>query len=156
MANKILQLGNGVFIWPRRGERIFLGDLPPNTGPGGGGNMPIYLTSVDVVDFDVTGKVICLNDKRILYEFGKGFGSISLRGEILIGIKGDDIQGRLSPLISYFNDKRVSANKTPLNISTRRGGKFKFYLTQFQIGDWNPEFGICNFSISGDLVNMTV
>tara|TARA_B100000035_G_C20975166_1_gene542838 strand:+ start:786 stop:1256 length:471 start_codon:yes stop_codon:yes gene_type:complete len=156
MADRILQMENGVFVFKRQGKRLYSGDLPPDLKPGK--KVHMFITSVDVTDFDVTGKIICLNDKRILYEFGKGFGTIQIRGEILVGHKS--FQGKngakITSLIEWFNQKRVSKNPKPLTINGGRfGGKYKFYLTAFSAGQWNPELGICNFSMTGDLVDMS-
>jgi hypothetical protein len=151
----ILQMANGVFVFPRKGKRLYSGDLPEDLAPGGKTHM--FITSVDVTDFDVTGKIICLNDKRILYEFGKGFGTIQIRGEILAGHPGMQQQtGKISGIIDFFNEKRVSKNPQPLTIKAQRfGGTYKFYLTSFSSGQWNPELGICNFTMTGDLVDMS-
>jgi len=160
--SKILQFENGVAIYKRGGKRIFSGSGLPNVlTPGSGGSLPIYLTSVDVSDFDVTGKVICLNDKRVLYEFGKGFGTIQISGEILMGTPAESkhIHGKLKPIISFFNEKRVSSagGKTPLTINAGKlGGKFKFYLTTFQFGQIRADIGLINFTMSGDMISMTV
>lgn len=154
---KILQHFNGVYIFPRKGKRLYSGDgLPAELKSGGA--LPMYVTSIDIQDFDVTGKVICLNDKRILYEFGKGFGTITVKGEVLLGRKdlASKKTGNLGKLIDFFNQKRVSASPKPLSISSGRfGGTYKFYLTSFSAGGWNAEFGVCNFTMSGDLVDMT-
>ena len=154
---KILQHFNGVYIFPRKGTRLYSGDGVP-ADLKSGGNLPMYITSVDVQDYDVTGKVICLNDKRILYEFGKGFGKIELRGEVLLGRTdlASKKGGKLGNLIDHFNQNRVSKSQKLLTISSGRlGGTYKFYLTSFSAGQWNPEIGLCNFSMSGDLVDMT-
>ena len=156
---KILQFENGIYIYPRKGRRLFQGSgVPEGMKPGQGkAKIPMYITSVDVVDFDITGKTICLNDKRILYEFGKGFGQITIRGEVLLGHKSAGEKGaKLSKLVSWFNSNRVSKNSKPLTLSSGSfGGTFKYYLTTFNCGNWNPELGICNFTITGDLVSMT-
>jgi len=150
----ILQFGSGVFVWPRKGKRLYSGDLPAELTSGKEAKM--FITSVDVSDHDITGKVVCLNDKRILYEFGKGFGTIEIKGEILAGIADMKNQnGKISKIIDFFNDKRVSQNPKPLTINGGRfGGKYTFYLTHFSAGSWVPELGICNFSMGGDLVKI--
>mgnify|MGYP001461555970 CR=1 FL=1 len=159
--SKILQFENGVHIYKRYGKRVFSGTgLPPALQPGAG-KIPVYLTSIDVSDYDITGKVVCLNDKRVLYEFGKGFGQIAISGEILIGTPAESTHthGKLKPIIKFFNSKRVSApgGKAPLTISAGKlGGKFKFYLTTFSFGQIRPEIGLINFQLSGDLIDMTL
>ena len=128
----------------------------------------MFITSIQVTDFDVTGKVICLNDKRILYEFGKGFGTITVQGEILIGntavepglgmINGKQT-GSFQEIINFFNEKRVSENPNPLTINAgsgvaQVGGTFKFYLSSFALGPIAPETGVVQFQLTGDLIEM--
>ena len=163
---QILGFEGGVFAWPRKGARLFSGSLPDELAPGG--SYPMYITSIQVTDFDVTGKVICLNDKRILYEFGKGFGTIAIQGEVLIGNMGVETSlgkvrgqhnGSYEALINWFNEKRVSNDPTPLTVSAGSatadtGGTFKFYLSSFQLGPIAAETGVTQFQLVGDLIEM--
>ena len=154
--SKIMQHDQGVVTFTRRGERLYSGDLPAELQPGAFKNNPMYITDVTVSDFDITGKVVCLNDKRVLYEFGKGFGSVTVSGEILLGLKDfGKKKGKVKPIIQWFNEKRVSKQTKPLTISAGQdfGGVIKFYLTAFTCGQWEARTGTCRFQLSGDLVS---
>jgi hypothetical protein len=157
--SKVLQNTGSVFVWDRLGDRLVIDGLPPELLPAG--NVPAFVTSLSINDFDVTGKVICLNDKRVLYEFGKGFGTLKVDGELLIGPIGSGktqtaTEAKMGSIITWFNDNRVSAkaDKQPLTLVTTDHGSFTFYASAFSINSINAEIGLVSFSIIGDLVSM--
>jgi hypothetical protein len=161
--SKILQSQGTVWVWPRLGKRLFISGLPDDLLIGG--DSAAYATSIQVMDFDVTGKVICLNDKRVLYEFGKGFGTIKVDGELFIGPAKSGTTGRgaitandasLGRIIDWFNENRVSARTEPLTIQTSgEHGEFVFFASSFSVNGIQPEIGLVSFSITGDLVTMS-
>ena len=154
-------LGNdsGVVSFPREGSRLF-------SGSGLSGDMkklkvPTFVTSIQVSDFDVTGKIVCLNDKRVIYEFGRGFGTITIQADVLIGnTKAAPQSGNFGEVIDHFNAKRISENPSHLVVTAKSGSSkssatFRFYLSQFNLGPFNAETGIASVQLVGDLIEMT-
>jgi len=158
MSKVILQNQGSVVAWKRMGQRILSGDgLPEDLGPGG--SVGAFVTSIQVNDFDVTGKVICLNNRRILYEFGKGFGSIRIQGNLFIGppYKGGSenlTQASLASIIDWFNQNRVSEKKESVTVTAGDHGTYTFVVNQFSIDGIETEFDLVSFSMTGDLVEM--
>ena len=156
---QILGFENGVVSFPRKGNRLFSGSgLAKDMTKS---NIPTFVTSIQVNDFDVTGKIICLNDKRVIYEFGRGFGTITIQAEVLLGNTAvSPMTGNIGSVIDHFNEKRISENPKPLRVSAGSGtsastADFKFYLTQFNIGPINAETGVVGIQLMGDLIEMT-
>lgn len=78
---------------------------------------PVLITGVSYNENDVVLPVVALDDKRILYSFGKNFGQFSLHGTIyLFGCETDTMM--IERLMSTFESKRVSKAKKPINFST--------------------------------------
>ena len=160
----ILQNQGSVVAWKRLGKRILDGDgLPDELKPGG--SVGAFVTNIQVNDFDVTGKVICLNNRRILYEFGKGFGTIKIDGNLFLGPPAPSggawtgtvklEQAKLATIIDWFNEKRVSQYKDSVKLTTTDHGTYKFIVNQFSITGIETEFDLMHFSISGDLVELS-
>lgn len=159
MSLQILGLDSGVVSYPRNGSRLF-------SGSGLSGDMkkksvPTFVTSIQVTDFDVTGKVVCLNDKRVIYEFGRGFGTITVQADVLIGNTAiSNKSGNFGEVIDHFNSKRISENPEPVTVVARSGtsnstAKFRFYLSQFNLGPINAETGVVSVQLVGDLIEMS-
>lgn len=150
---EILQFDGGVFIFPRKGEQLFGGEFDALVGKN---DEPIYITDLMLHDTDITGKLPCLNDTRILYSFGKGFGGFAVSGEVLIGnTEVNSPSGDLKTITDFFEEHRVANSKKPLTIpisgKTRTNMTVSFYLEKYQVGPSVAETGVVQFNLSGTL-----
>lgn len=131
-------------------------ELDPNpfkTQKGGGPDTLAYgiiFTGFSVNEEEVTSKVACLNDQRVMYTFGKGFGDITVVGEILCGAT-DGVGGGESEIVKYYEDNRVSKLKKQITLSGPSGFKAEFFLVGLSILQYNTQLEIINFRLQGVL-----
>jgi hypothetical protein len=144
-------------IIPCRG---FNYNYSPDGGGGGGffkvedldsgaSKDPILIMSVTVKDDDVVLPVITLENTRVLYTFGAGFGEVSVNGIILLG-KAGAAGGAYSTIVNFFNSKRVSKSKAPVNV-TGPGASWRIFLLGLTIQDADPQFNTQGFSFVGNI-----
>lgn len=112
----------------------------------GKGEPPVMITGISYGENDVILPVVALDDKRILYTFGKNFGQFSLHGTIyLCGCQQDTM--KIQKLMSTFESERVSKAKKPINFST---GDYsaKVYPQEITLQNGNPNRQSIDFSIT--------
>lgn len=145
------------FAFQQRGSKIV--NLPGFPG-NGAGPYPIFATNVQAMDEDIIGRVVCLNDKRILFDFGKGFGDFTMQGEVLMGNnEGGEISGNVGEVAAFWNSRRVSQYKQAITLTlagsqTATNLNFMFFLHRAQIGPIQAEINVCMFQLVGTLVRM--
>ena len=100
---------------------------------------------------EIVSKNACLNDQRVMYTFGKGFGNIVITGEMLLGIpenQGDKEQ----ELSTYYESWRVHSKKDePLTLSGPNGFSKEFYLVGMTVTNYNVAMEILGFRLTGIL-----
>ena len=101
---------------------------------------------------EIVAKNSCLNDQRVMYTFGKGFGDIVINGEILMGAPISNSKAE-ADLLKFYEDNRVSKKKKDhLTLSVASESKvIPFYLVGVSIVGYNVELEILNFRIIGVL-----
>lgn len=110
----------------------------------------IIFTGFSVNEEEVTSKVACLNDQRVMYTFGKGFGDITVVGEILCGAV-DGAGGGEAEIVKYYEDNRVAQLKKQVTLSGPSGFKAEFFLVGLSILQYNTQLEIINFRLQGVL-----
>jgi hypothetical protein len=110
----------------------------------------IIFTGFTLNEQEVTAKVSCLNDQRVMYTFGKGFGDISVSGEVLCGAPEDQGGGEQA-LVEYYETNRVGVLKSPITLSGPKGFTAEFFLTGLTISQYNTQLEILNFRFNGVL-----
>ena len=117
------------------------------------GAYPLLITAISWGKRDLLLPVSCLNGVKIIYSFGPGFGEVVVRGNILLGpLAGGAGTQNLQGLIDWFEGKRVSKSRKPVQLSILRQGAVRAYLNTLQIAEPNPEFQTQMFAIGGVLV----
>lgn len=116
-----------------------------------GDGSAILVTGIDMRDSDVVAPVLTTEDLRILYVFGKSFGSVVVHGEILLG-SADSTPGKLSKIQSWFQQKRVAVSKKPVQLSIASKA-YNVYVKDLILGAADNEFNIQSFGIEGIIAN---
>lgn len=105
---------------------------------------PILIMGVSVKDDDVVLPVITLENTRVLYTFGAGFGEVAVNGVILLGQSGQAGQG-LSTIVEFFNKKRVSKSKSAVAV-TGPSTSWNVFMLGLTVQDVDPQFNTQGFS----------
>lgn len=117
------------------------------------GQYPLLITGISFDKQDLLLPVACLNNVKVLYSFGEGFGQVVIRGQILLGPQaGGGSTSHVQGLIDWFQSKRVSKSRTPVKLSVLRSGAVRAYLNSLQIAEADSQFHIQQFAMGGVLV----
>lgn len=112
----------------------------------------VILTGYQLREQEILGKTACLNDYRVMYSFGKGFGDITINGEALLGApeQSDSFEAKLK---TFYETNRVSQKPDgALKFSTGEAGEtFEFFLVGMSVNGYQPEVEILPFSFTGVL-----
>ena len=126
-------------------------------GGGAGGNLfqtnskwAILFTGYTITEQEILSKSACLEDKRVMYSFGKGFGDISITGEALLGNSKSKANFE-STLKEFYESNRLSQNPVPLKLSVIGTNVFEFYLVGVNVAGYNSNYEILPFSLVGVL-----
>ena len=114
-------------------------------------NGQILFTGYSLVEKEIVAKNACLNDQRVMYTFGKGFGDIIVTGEMLLGIPEgkSKIENELQ---EYYEAQRVHTKKEePLTLTGPSGFTKEFYLVGLSIMQYNVALEILGFRLTGVL-----
>tara|TARA_Y100001972_G_C7648619_1_gene326046 strand:+ start:1339 stop:1803 length:465 start_codon:yes stop_codon:yes gene_type:complete len=142
-----------VYVIEGKGAKKYELDPNPFKTEGGKGDTLEYgiiFTGFQLNEQEVTAKVACLNDQRVMYTFGKGFGDIAVVGEILCGA-ADGTGGGEKEIVDYYEENRVATKKEALTLSGPAGFTVEFYLTGLSILQYNTQLEIINFKLIGVL-----
>lgn len=105
-------------------------------------------TGYNLQEQEIVAQAACLNDLRVMYTFGKGFGNISVNGEMLLGAPEAN-SAIESSLYDYYNTNRVSKLKGPISISLGAGGSINFFLIGLNINQYNVDYELLPFTLQG-------
>ena len=110
----------------------------------------IILDNIMFKDSDLYLPVDALNDKHVLYSFGKTFGQFVIGGTAFIPRCGKSYSKAqiLKQLQSAFTSKRMSKSKKPVTISIL-DLSFKGYITDFEVNNPDGITQSIHFSVSG-------
>ncbi len=110
----------------------------------------VLINDVIVNRGDMYSAVSCLNNEKLMYNFGKAFGDITISGTILMGANTIGLDERL--LHVYFEQFRMSSFKKPLKVLAGIT-LYQFYLTGMGIGGTNPEYHTRDFTFTGVVID---
>jgi len=113
----------------------------------------ILFTGYSLNETEIVAKNACLNDQRVMYTFGKGFGDITVNGEILIGAPSTEGSDSESKLLEFYEENRVSnKKKETLKLSVANESEIiPFYLVGMSIMQYNVALEILGFRLIGVL-----
>lgn len=127
-----------------------LGEVLTSTGVQSGG--VLLLNDVAIADQDLLAEVPAVDGYRIIFRFGKGFGSVTIRGTIYLG-PVDCSSMSMSLLVQKLDDAfekaRISNKDTPEMVSIAGGQAYPFYPIKLEKGNANPIFNAITFTITG-------
>ena len=106
---------------------------------------PVLILGATVKEQDVISPKSTLDDYRIVFLFGKTFGSIHISGAVLLGLTGKGLAG----VQDYFEYFRVANFKQPIQVSTPGGKAYNFLLVSMETGMVDPQFGNLPFTFTG-------
>lgn len=112
----------------------------------------VLFTGYTLTESEIVAKNACLNDQRVMYTFGKGFGDLSVSGEILMGAPSSKSTAE-ADLLSFYEDNRVSSKKKEtLTLSVASKSELiPFYLVGVSILQYNVPLEILSFRLIGVL-----
>lgn len=109
--------------------------------------VPAFITDVDVADKDITLPVVALDDKRVLYSFGKNFGEAHVMGIIFI-FGCNRVTDALAGMQNAFNAYRVSSALSPINLSIIGSGGYRVYPVQLKFSNAESKRQFIMFTVS--------
>ena len=110
----------------------------------------IIISGYSLKETEITAKTACINDKRVMYSFGKGFGDMTVNCEALLGAKASACKFENWIEKEYERARLNSAGGTPAQLSAA-GVAISFHITGLQIGGYIPELEILPFAWIGVL-----
>ena len=114
----------------------------------------VIFTGYTMKENEIVAKAACLNDNRVLYTFGKGFGDITISGEALMGPAyiHSNFEGVLQ---TYYelNRASVGGGGAHVSLSSTQGGgmALPFFLVGMSVNGYDPTLEILSFSLIGVL-----
>lgn len=114
---------------------------------GGSPSSPVLVQGADITDRDAVQPVLGLGGQKLVYVFGKTFGSVRVMGQVLLGPAGTTASG-FQAVMRYFQQNRTANDGGLVNLSMPGGG-YKIHLTGFGVAQPDPEFHIQPFMFFG-------
>lgn len=116
----------------------------------GSDSSPVLLQSVSIENSIIHTPVVCLNNTRILYVFGKNFGDISVGGMAMLGKGGSG--KALSKVIQYYEANLTTGDgKKVVKISLPGNKHYKFNLLGMRVSEPNSELQYFPFTLIGKI-----
>ena len=152
MAESFLSTRGCVYKFTYSGSGGGPGLFSINPGfPAGNAASPILLDGVDLADQDIVYPVVTVENFKVIYVFGKDYGSANIRGTCLLG-SSNASGGSFSRVVQYFEENRISNSKKPIQVSVGQKA-YNVYLVGLVIGQPDPTFNILPFSFIGTIAN---
>lgn len=114
---------------------------------GSSASSPVLIQGADLTDRDSIQPVLGLGGEKLVYVFGKTFGSVQIVGQVLLGPAGTTSSG-LQRVQQFFNQHRSANKGKPVTLSTPGGG-YKIHLVGFGLASPDPEYHIQPFMFFG-------
>ena len=116
----------------------------------------ILIQNIVFNDNDLNTPIVALNDKRMLYSFGKNFGHVQVQGTIYNSkCQGSPDFTSLKNMYDTFCKERVSESLGTMMLSVASGFKCDLFLTDFALNNANPATQSIGFSLQGIVVPPT-
>lgn len=117
-------------------------------------NFPILISGIATTQTDIVSLMSCLSNVKVIYTFGQNFGTVAIRGEVLLGPMGISYKQGVQQIEDYFWQNRVSVTGQPIKFSICDNAFFA-YLTGLEIHDVIVEFHVLPFAIYGTLLDIS-
>lgn len=117
---------------------------------GVSGGAIALIGDVAIIDKDIALPVVCTDDYRAVYSFGKNFGQASISGTIFMGPLGAKCGGKsqlLKQLVAAFKSDRISKKKKPLKLSVAGAEAWPIYPLELELNGVKGEYNSIDFSI---------
>lgn len=108
----------------------------------------IVVQDVHYEEKDVFLPILAVNDKRIIYRFGKNFGQFTINCIAYVMDCKGSLKIKLNKIQEAFEKVRLASKASPSNVSAC-GLKCKVYYTNLEMGRVDPQHNSINFSITG-------
>lgn len=114
-------------------------------------NIPVWISNVNASTAENIAYIPCFNKTKVAAIIGDSFGDISIDFMALLGANAaNQFEGILQ---SGAEAMRASNSYSPVMISSKGGGVYKFLLTSYGVrGFQDPERNILSFGIQGKIV----
>lgn len=116
---------------------------------GGSASSPILLLGAALNDDDIVLPKSTLDNLKILYSFGQGFGQVQINGMALLGSVTDGAGKGFADAVNYFQKHRVSSSKKPIQLSLPGKVAYSVSLTGLAVGQTDPQFHTQQFMFGG-------
>lgn len=107
----------------------------------------ILMDGIQYSESDVVLPIVALDDKRVLYSFGKNFGEFVLQGTIYILKCSGGITSAVKDLKDQFDGNRVAQKLTPCNLSALNLSA-KIYITGLAYSNVNVQNQTISFGLN--------
>ena len=114
----------------------------------------VIITGYTIKETEVTAKTSCINDHRVMYSFGKGFGDITIDCEGLLGNGHEDneLNNFQESLGKIYEAARLNvAGGKPAIFSIAGAKAIEFHVVGLSVGGYIPEIEVLPFSFIGIL-----
>tara|TARA_B100000579_G_scaffold300828_1_gene250761 strand:- start:6344 stop:6841 length:498 start_codon:yes stop_codon:yes gene_type:complete len=120
-------------------------------------NWASIITGYTITEKEVTSKMACIDDERVMYSFGKGFGEITIQCEVFLGSpEGNQSIDVIAEIVNVYEQNRLTSGtgrnvQVPMKLSIAGAGTITYYQTGVDVGNFNPELQILQMNIKGVL-----
>lgn len=117
------------------------------TSPVSNGSIALF-GNIMIADKDIYAPVVCTDNFRALYSFGKDFGSCTIAGTVFLGSCKGGTGKALGQLVSAFESDRLSKKKKPLRVSIAGTGAWPVYPVSLELTHADPARNSIDFAIT--------
>ena len=107
----------------------------------------VMIQDIEYEESDVYLPIIAVNDKRVIYKFGKSFGKFTVKCVAYVMNCKAKLYVKLNRLQEAFEKVRIASKDKPLNISAC-GLKCKVYYTHMNLGRVDPRHNSIEFTLT--------
>ena len=125
--------------------------------PDSDNNWASIIIGYTITEKEVTSKMACIDDERVMYSFGKGFGEITIQCEVFLGSpEGNQSIDLIAEIVNVYEQKRLTSGtgrnvQIPMKLSIEGAGTISYFQTGIDVGNFNPELQILQMTIKGVL-----
>ena len=109
---------------------------------------PVLILGCSLHDPDTLVPVATLDNFKVIYNFGKGFGQVNILGMALLGNETSSGEG-FAGVVSWFNKHRTSELEDTVKLSLPGGVAYNIFVSALAVGQTDPKFNTQQFMIGG-------
>lgn len=149
MATVVMTDQDCAVLWKEQGSgrayKIEGSSLSKLTSGSSQGSL-ILITDVVIEDVDIALPVVAADDVRVLFKFGKDFGSLTIVGRIFSGNAacGSHL---IKDVEDAFNSARLAKTTNPTKVSIAGGKSYASYPIKLRFSDTQAATNSVGFSI---------